>query len=409
MISSVNGSKEAILNTQRSFEHLFQRPGAKELTVDANRTSLTGTGGTLRLGKTGGKAGKLGQVFKFETGLTFRSPELELNDIGFMLTSNEINHFTWAGLHYQKPFSFFRNARLNYNHWLRWDYSGQLLYQQMNMNSHGTFNNNWQTGTSVTWNPYDISNTALRGAGSLRRPSGIGWSYYVETDYRKKIAGGFNLFRFWGFDNNMDVKNIELFAYIVPINAFSINLSTSFENYWRRQDQFVQNVSYNNSTRTIVAQVKQQTLRFTGRLSYNVTPDLTIQYYGQPFITRPEYKNFAYVSNPMAKTNNERFTIFNTSQVNLNDGIYYVDENNDNITDYSFYKPDFNFVQFRSNLIIRWEYRAGSELFLVWADGNTPNAYADLDTPVFKSLLNNAFTSGSRNSFLVKWTYRFLK
>ena len=79
----------------------------------ANRTSLTGTGGTVRFGKAGGKTGKHGQVFKFETGLTYRSPELELNDIGFMLTANEINQFTWAGLQFQKPFSIFRNARLN--------------------------------------------------------------------------------------------------------------------------------------------------------------------------------------------------------------------------------------------------------------------------------------------------------
>ena len=68
--SNVNGSKEVILNTQKSFEHLFQRPGATEFTLDSNRTSLTGTGGTIRFGKTGGKSGKLGQILKFETGVT---------------------------------------------------------------------------------------------------------------------------------------------------------------------------------------------------------------------------------------------------------------------------------------------------------------------------------------------------
>ncbi|MEP7239132.1 MAG: DUF5916 domain-containing protein, partial [Ferruginibacter sp.] len=94
--SNVKGSKEVILNTQTSFEHLFQRPDAKGFTFDSNRTSLTGTGGTIRFGKIAGKTGKMGQVLKFETGVTFRSPQLELNDIGFMLTANEINHFTWV-------------------------------------------------------------------------------------------------------------------------------------------------------------------------------------------------------------------------------------------------------------------------------------------------------------------------
>ncbi len=124
------------------------------------------------------KSGKLGQVFKFETGVTVRSPELELNDIGFMLTSNEINHFTWAGLHFQRSFSIFRNARINYNHWSRWDYSGQFLYQAFNVNAHATFKNNWQTGTGITWNPFDISNNALSGGSSLRRPAGMGQFVY---------------------------------------------------------------------------------------------------------------------------------------------------------------------------------------------------------------------------------------
>ena len=408
--SHVTGTNEAILRTQTAFEHLFQRPGAKEFSVDSSRTYLTGTGGTFRIGKIGGRVGKKGQVFKFETGLTLRSPQLELNDIGFMLTSNEINHWTWLGLHYQKPFAFFRNARFNYNHWFRWDFGGQLLYEQFNVNAHATFRSNWQSGTGVTWNPYDVSNTALRGAGSLRRPPGIGWSYYVNSDYRKKVYANLTLFKWWGFDNSMTVNSAGLTLNIVPINALSISLSANYDQNWRRQDQFVRNVSYNNSTRTIVAQVKQSTLRFTGRINFNITPDLTVQYYGQPFITRPLYSHFAYVSDPLVKKLDDRFTQFSADQLSQVNGSYLVDANRDGITDYSFSKPDFNFVQFRSNLVIRWEYRPGSELYLVWSEGNTADAYDDLDSPLFTSMFNNAFSVGNaRNIFLVKWTYRFLR
>ena len=407
--SNVNGTKVAILNTQTGFEHLFQRPDAKEVTVDPNRTSMTGTGGTFRLGKSGGKEGKLGQVFRFETGVTMRSPELELNDIGFMLTANEINHFTWAGLQFQKPFSFFRNARINYNHWLRWDYGGQFLYKQFNVNSHVTFKNNWQTGTGVTWNPFDVSNTALRGAGSIRRPDGVGWNYYINTDSRKKILASANLFNGWGFHNTQRTINVGLSLYYVPVNALSISLGANYEFYKRKQDQFIQNVLYNGITRTVVGEVEQNTIRFTGRVNYNITPELTVQYYGQPFLTRPVYKNFAFVSSPLAKEYDSRFTSFSANQLNYNNGKYSVDENTDGIPDYSFGRPDFNFVQFRSNLIVRWEYRPGSEFYFVWADGNTADASNELDTPVFRSLLNNAFAGNARNSFLVKLTYRFLK
>jgi Domain of unknown function (DUF5916)/Carbohydrate family 9 binding domain-like len=408
--SNVNGTKEVILKTQTSFEHLFQRPGAGEFSLDSNRTSLTGTGGTIRFGKTGGRAGKLGQVLKFETGITLRSPELELNDIGFMLTSNEINHFTWVGLQYQKGFSIFRRAQVNYNHWLRWDYSGRFLYSQFNMNANANFKNNWQSSTSFTWNPYDVSNNALRGAGSIRRPSGIGWSYNLSSDYRKKLAASVNVFKFWGTENTLNFSNAGVTLTYVPINSLNISLSANYDYAWRRQDQFVRNVTFNNSTRTVVAQLKQKTIRFTGRINFNITPDLTIQYYGQPYLTRPTYQQFAYVIDPLADKYDDRFLPYTANQVTVNNGTYLIDENRDGNTDYSFSNPDFNFVQFRSNMVIRWEYRPGSELFLVWSEGNTPDAYADLDTPHFKSLFNNAFSGGNaRNIFLVKWTYRFLK
>jgi hypothetical protein len=283
------------------------------------------------------------------------------------------------------------------------------MYQAFNFNSHATFKNNWQTGNGVTWNPFDISNNALRGASSIRRPAGIGQNIYLTSDFRKKVYANLEVSNAWGFQNTVHSNDISLSVSFQPLDALRISLSGSYSHYWRRQDQFVDNINYNNSIRTIVGEVKQNTLRFTGRVTYNITPDLTLQYYGQPFITRPLYDKFAYVSNPLAKKYEDRFHPFSTSQISLSNGEYFVDENTDGTAEYSFSKPDFNFVQFRSNLIVRWEYRAGSELYLVWSQGNTPDAFDDLDTPLSSSLFNNAFAEQARNIFLIKWTYRFLK
>lgn len=409
VFSHVQGTKEAILRTQTAFEHLFQRRDASEVSVDSNRTSLSGMGGTLRLGKVGGRSGRLGQVFKFETGVTLRSPGLELNDIGFMLTANEINHFTWAGLHFPKSFSVFRSARFNYNHWSRWDYSGKFLYQAFNFNTHAAFNNNWQTGTGITWNPFDISNNALRGTTAIRRPTGVGHNLYITSDTRKKLFANVSTFNFWGSNGEGKGNNLGLLLSFQPVDALRISLSGNYSYSFRRQDQYVSNQVYRHTTRSIVGEVKQKTLRFTGRVNYNITPDLTLQYYGQPFLTRPLFRNFAYVSNPLAKQYNDRFTRFEANQISFSNGRYLVDDNRDGTTDYSFALPDFNFVQFRSNLILRWEYRPGSEFYLVWSQSNTADAFGDLDTPVFHSLLDNAFADSGRNIFLAKWTYRFLR
>ncbi len=409
ILSRVEGSKEVIANTQQAFEHLFQRTNAPETRVDDNRTSLTGTGGTFRFGKIGGKSGKLGQIIKFETGITYRSPELELNDVGFMLTANEINHFTWAGLQYPKSFSIFRNARINYNHWSRWDFGGQFLYQAFNTNLHGTFRNNWQVGTGATWNAHVISNNALRGGSSLRRPASINNWLYIRSDSRKKVLVSLNMSNGWGAEQTLRNHDYSLSVRLQPLDALNISLSAGYSDNWRKQDQYVDNVAYNGQIRTIVSEVSQKTMRYTLRLNYNITPDLTLQYYGQPFVTRPLYKNFAYVTDPLNAGYDQRFRRFDSNEIRLQNGSYTVDENRDGLTDYSFNKPDFNFVQFRSNLVARWEYKPGSEVYLVWSQGSTPDVATDLDSPLNSSLFDNVFAQQSRNIFLVKLTYRFLK
>ena len=409
LFSRVEGSEEAIAATQTAFEHLFQRPNARHVKVDGGRTSLTGHGGTLALAKFGGKSGKLGQVFKFESGVTWRSPELELNDIGFMQTADEINHFTWVGYHFPQSFSIFRQFRLNYNHFSKWDFGGQFLNQVFNVNAHANFKNNWQIGGGSSYNPLDISNNALRGGSSLRKPPGMSQFFYVGSDYRKNIFVNLSNFNAWGFDNTVKFNDVSLLVRLQPLDALNIGINAGYNYFWRRQDQWVTQVRFGDETRTIVSEVAQKTLRLTFRLNYNITPDLTVQYYGQPFITRPEYRNFGYVIAPLHRSFEARFHRYAGEEIKIENGKYQIDENRDGIVDYSFSKPDFNFVQFRSNLVIRWEYVPGSEVFLVWSQANTPDAFGDLERPLHTSLFDNLFDQQGRNIFLVKMTYRFLR
>ena len=408
VLSHVAGTPEAIYNTQTSFEHLFQRSNCTEASLDTGRTSLTGTSGTFKIGKNGGTAGKLGEVFRFETGLTWRSPELELNDIGFMLTANEINHFAWGGFQFQKPFSIFRNGRVSYNHWARWDFAGQFLYLAFNVNTHAMFKNYWSYGVGLDWNPYEVSNNALRGGSSLRRPAGMGYFFYVNSDNRKKLTANLNISSGWGFQQTVLYRDYSLGINAQPVNAFNLSLSAGYTTFFRKQDQFVEEVSYNGVPRTIVSEVNQQTARITLRLNYNITPDLTIQYYGQPYITRPTYTHYGHVADPLNPSYDERFHVFSGNEIHYTNNHYEVDENGDGHTDYSFGNPDFNFVQFRSNLVLRWEYRPGSELYLVWSQGSTEVAN-DLNVPLGSSLYDNLFNHQSKNIGLVKLTYRFLK
>lgn len=410
IFSRVEGTPEAILATQTEFVHYFQRPNAPHLDVDSTRTSLSGMGGTFKIGKFGGQPDKNGGVLKFETGITWRSPELELNDVGFLLAADEINHFTWGGYHIQKPFSVFRNLRINYNHWARWDFGGQFLYSAFNTNAHAFFKNQWNIGGGITWNPRDISNNALRGGSSLRRPPGMGVNGYVETDNRKKISINAGTFFAQGFEKTVRIQDYNLGMNYQVWDAARISLSAGYNRNWRRQDQFVAQTAFDGALRTIVSEVEQRSIYVTARVNYNITPDLTVQYYGQPFIFRALYKNYGYVTDPLNTEYNDRFHRFEGSEIQAGSNDFSIDENRDGTIDYRFSKPDFNFIQFRSNFVVRWEYVPGSEVYFVWSQQAFPNAFNDLDTPLQRSLFDNVFSGQQKpdNIFLVKFTYRWL-
>ena len=75
--SRVQGTPEAIKETQESIVHMFQRSDATHVSLDPTKTSMTGTGGKLVFGKGAG-------LWQYSMGGNWRSPELELNDVGFL-------------------------------------------------------------------------------------------------------------------------------------------------------------------------------------------------------------------------------------------------------------------------------------------------------------------------------------
>lgn len=402
LVSRVSGSENAILNTQTAFEHYFQRPDADYLSIDSTATSLTGTSGTVNIGKYTGN-------LIFQGGFTWRSPQLELNDIGFLRNTDEINHYFWAGYRINEPFSIFNRLAFNVNHWYRWDFGGDNLYQAWNTNMHTTFKNQWAGGFGVTYEGRDISNTDLRGGPALRRSNGLALWGYFYSDQRKKaylnvngsIGKGFEK----GHPNTVDSRNISVGVTFQPTNALNLSVQPGY-NIYKRQAQFVDNIDLGKSRKYIVSGLEQHTLSTTIRLNYNITPNLTIQYYGQPFISRGRYQDFKFVGNSMAKEFDERFISFADNQISYVDGEYQIDDDVDQAVDYTFGDPDFNFMQWRSNMVVRWEYVPGSELFLVWTQGS--NASGNPEDNLIPSLRENIFSQKAHNIFLLKWTYRFL-
>jgi hypothetical protein len=148
------------------------------------------------------------------------------------------------------------------------------------------------------------------------------------------------------------------------------------------------------------------TLGLTFRLTYCLTPNLTIQYYGMPFVSAGRYKDFKRITDSRSKDMAARFELYGgQAAYDPAGGQFSVDENRDGAVDYAFANPDFNFRQFRSNLVLRWEYVPGSALYVVWSQGRT--ATMTDGSFAFRRDMNGLFDVHPENVFLVKFSYCF--
>lgn len=402
VMSQVRGSAEAIRRTQTSIQHLYQRVDADHLTLTEGETALSGTGGDLRFGKAG-----QGHV-KFETGLTWRTPGLELNDLGFMREADEIQNYLGITYRSLKPFGVFRTATIGYRHWSVWDFEGNYNYLDWDVEVNGVFNNNWSATLGFFSQPHIYSKSLLRGGPRIRLADQYGAWWAYTSDQRKKVYFGLD-----GWTKMGGVGAYFLFQSGIgityrPVNQFSASILPRYTQISHRL-QYNDQPSYGATTRYISSLLDQETLSLSLRLNYTLHSKLSIQYYGAPYISVGKYKQFSYVTNALAKAPKDQLHVFSDQQLTLNESTtqYQVDEDGDGLKDYSFANPDFSFVQFRSNLVLRYEYRPGSEFFLVWSQGIT-----DSDLP--QAGLRNSFNDQllqqqPENIFLIKTTFRFIK
>ena len=113
------------------------------------------------------------------------------------------------------------------------------------------------------------------------------------------------------------------------------------------------------------------------------------------------------MTDPTAKNFDNRFETLTSEQLTFDSGAYSVDEDRDGLVDYQLFNPDFSFIQWRSNLVARWEYIPGSQLFLVWSQDITQ--FGDVKDMLISGLRQGIADTKPQNIFLIKLTYRFIK
>ena len=398
--SRVNGSQGAIYDTQTASARYFQRPNNSYKSVDSTRTTLTGTFGTFSFGKRSGN-------LNWEVGSNYRSPELDLDDIGFLQQTDVWNHWVWSQYRVTKITPLFRSQRYNMYTERNFDFGGVKTSGGTNFNLNLQLLNFWDIGTGFWAGQERRSNSALRGGPSMTLPGNFNYWYFIGTNSQKKVRVSWNNSFNWGNENSRESVSMSLGLTVRPTDALRLSIRPRI-NRSRDELQYVTSQGMGNDPRYILATINQEVFSTELRANYNITPNLTIEFWGQPFFVFDEYSKFKRATNSTSDTYDDRFDEFREDQLAFSEenGSYDVDEDGDGSVDYSFDDPDGQSYFFQSNAVMRWEYVPGSTLFLVWSsNGSTADVsrFRDSDT-VFYSAKNVK----SSNTFLIKYTYRFI-
>ncbi|POY37216.1 hydrolase [Solitalea longa] len=402
LMSYVEGSKQAILATQQSMTHLFQRFDAKNVEVNPERTSLTGTGGRLVIGKASDGN------WRYRAGVTWVSPELELNDVGFLRQANNIRQEAFASYVTLKPFGQFRSVEVYLDQIADYDFDGNHNNLQFLLGTNATLKSNWTFGLQALYKPVNYSISALQGGPRVRNSEEFFKSFSFTSDSRKKFRYNGAVYSNKGKNNSLSYNEFNFGLVYQPVNAFTVSVIPSYA-LNKNKAQYVTQNQLADGSRYIMASLDQKTISAAIRFDCNINPDLTIQYYGQPFISQGKYVAFGKVANPTARNFEDRSSLFTKDQISadLINNAYLVDENIDGNPDYTIYNPNFSSVQFRSNLVVRWEYIPGSELYLVWSQGLS--SYGRPENDLLDGLSTEILNGKPQNTFLLKATYRLSK
>src|SRR5438105_3226922 len=379
-LSHVSGSAQVIAATQRDAVHYYQRPDAG-LGVDSTRTSLSGDAEELQFSKVSGKV--IGQ-----TSYQRRSPGFEINDLGYLQRADQQSWSTWVGFFDRKRRALTQRFQWNFNWWQYWTTAGLPEERAFNTNTHTTFNNTWSFHTGFTLGQLGETYcySCARGGPAVRENSYLAPWLGINGDDPKA-----NVPYFWlnysrsdgGRSNNISLSPDIDFKLASRITA---SLSPSYSRSRDDVQPLGPTTDTSNVTHYLFGHLEQKQLALTMRFTYPFTASMSLPVYAQPFISKGTFSNVRELSTtPRATDYASRYQAYGDTAYTNNIG-------------------GFNFKQFRSNVVYRWEYRPGSTLFVVWSQGRRGSAGVEGERS-FGGDMNDLFNLRPDNSFLVKLSY----
>jgi hypothetical protein len=398
--SHVSGSKQVITNLQKAPARLYQRPDAAYVSVDSTAESLSGYTYSAQFSKNAGRH------WLWSAQLYVESPGFEINDIGSLRNTDEVSKNFSLTYRENLPGSFYHTYRIRLTSVIKHNFGGVLNRNNHELNLSMSFPKRSSAYISGVYAGPSYDQFLTRGSYSVLNEVAYSISGGYSSDWTRDIIWDLD----YSFENSEMPRKYHMVNTLIsyrPPGRFSVSLSPGY--YYRKDAwQYLSaTVSDNNSTETVsgyvFGNIEQKTLSAQLRLNYAFTPKFTVELYAEPFVSNGTYSEYSLLEKGGT---NDRI-IFGKDE---GTEIWQNEEMGNNRWElinqgktYTISDPDFNYLSFRSNLVIRWEWAPGSTLFFIWQQNRDEYEFIREDFR-FSGLAESFGVSGI-NSFAVKVNY----
>jgi hypothetical protein len=394
--SHVAGDTAAVRRLQTASTRYFQRPDIRHVAFDPARTSLGGWSAQFRADKDAGRRFLWGAEVKAE------SPGFELNDLGRLQSTDDIEYNADLQVRETLPGRFFQNWRLGFDTRGSRNFGGVHTQNTWGQNANVTLRNFWSLNLRSTVSLPITDDALTRGGPLMGRPGSFGQEVRLNSAFGART--------FWRVSGGYETDALGAHRYNVggqvtlrPSDRLNLALEPSYQAGVDPR-QYVTRIGGGTRTygeRYVFAFVDRTTISTRIRANYTFTPNLTLEGYGEPFAASGRYFRHGELQAPGSSDLREYGTDGTTVSID-GDGVRTVTDGADSFT---LSDRDFHVLSFRSNLVLRWEWAPGSTFYLVWQQNRrTSEAYR---TDVrFRELFET--TRGPGDNFLsVKVSYWF--
>ena len=395
--SFLSGSPKSVERFQRASSHYAQRPDKDYAQIDPTRTSLSGFSMQTRLERVSGRH------WLWNVGTKFDTPFFETNDFANFTAGDGVMPTGSISWRETNPGKVLRSYSVNMSHTWEWNLGGDRQTAQIRPSANVTWANFWNSSVSFSRSLHTNDATLTRGGPLMQKPEAWNASANISNRFNSPTRWSAFLNVGGNEDGGSTHRAGGSFSFR-PGPRWQLSASPFYDRVTEPQ-QYVATLTgggrpetYHN--RYVFAFIDRSTVSTEFRMGLTVRPDMNLDVYAEPFAASGHYYDFGELAAPATRDRIAYGTAPGTTLTTQADGTRAVTAGGNH---FALKSKDFNTLSFKSNVVLRWEWRPGSTLYVVWQQDRSESAA--IGSRVGAGDMFRSLSAPGSNFFIVKTSF----